>query len=453
MNLVRPRYQWYRHCEILADVLQKVVDGELTRVMIFMPPRHGKSELTSRLFTAYYLYRHPERFVGINSYAAELAYTLSRAARENYKAAGGQTKTDADAVKHWETPQGGGLWAAGVGGPITGKGFHLGLIDDPLKNAVEAASETTRGSQKEWYGSTFYTREEPGGAIVIIQTRWNEDDLSGWLLSQEGEDDEPERWHIVNFEAIKETESQTFPETCTVEADWRETGQPLCEERYPLAKLKKIWKRIGDYFFGALFQQHPTPKEGRFFKVSRLEIVDAAPAGLRLVRAWDMGATEGDGDPTAGVKMGTKDDGYFYICDVHSGQWGTDTRNDEILQTAQLDGKAVSIRGPQDPGGAGVDAAKAFVRLLSGFTVKTERVSGAKEVRADPFSSQVNAGNVRLVKGPWNRAFIEELRQFPNGAHDDQVDAASDAFNELHAGGWATDHGTLDYLKSRMGDV
>ncbi|HTE19108.1 MAG TPA: terminase family protein, partial [Armatimonadota bacterium] len=189
VDAVRPRYQWYRHCVVLADALQKVVDGEITRLMVFMPPRHGKSELVSRLFSAYYLYRHPERWVGINSYSAELAYTLSRAAREHYTRSGAGLRGDASAVKHWETGGGGGLWAAGVGGPITGKGFHAGVIDDPLKNAEEAASDTILAKQKEWYNSTFYTREEPGGAIIVVQTRWNEGDLSGWLLAQEGEDE------------------------------------------------------------------------------------------------------------------------------------------------------------------------------------------------------------------------------------------------------------------------
>lgn len=430
---VRPRYQWYPHCEKLADVAQRIADGELTRVMIFMPPRHGKSEEISRLFTAYYLYLHPERWVGINSYAADLAYTLSRAARENYIAAGGSVRGDAAAVKHWETGAGGGLWAAGVGGPITGKGFHLGVIDDPLKNSEEAASETIRAKQQDWYSSTFYTREEPGGAIVVIQTRWHELDLSGWLLEQEKEDD-PERWHIVSFEAIKEEGGEPFPESCTVEPDWREPGEALCPQRYTVEKLLKIAARIGSYFFGALFQQRPKPREGSFFKVTQLEIVPVCPKIVRAVRGWDQAATEGAGDYTAGVKVGVGADGYFYVVDVQRKQWGSDTRDKAICQTAQIDGPTVRIRGAQDPGNAGVDAAKRFVRMLAGFAVTVERASGPKTTRADGFASQVNSGNVRLVKGDWNHAFIEELRAFPNGKNDDQVDGGSDAFNELAVG-------------------
>src|SRR5690606_35818692 len=129
--------------------------------MVFLPPRHSKSEMFSRLFSAYYLFRNPHHFVGINSYSAELAYTLSRAARENFLEAGGSISDEAAAVKHWETSERGGLWAAGVGGPITGKGYHLGIIDDPLKNSEDAASSTIREKQKEWYASTFYTRQEP----------------------------------------------------------------------------------------------------------------------------------------------------------------------------------------------------------------------------------------------------------------------------------------------------
>jgi hypothetical protein len=119
------------------------------------------------------------------------------------------------------------------------------------------------------------------------------------------------------------------------------------------------------------------------------------------------------------------------VTDVRRGRWGTDKRNQEIKAAALADGTAVKIRGPQDPGAAGKESAKAFVRLLAGYDVKTRMVSGAKETRADPLSAQVNAGNVRLLRGDWNAAFIEELRTFPGGKHDDQVDAASDAFTEL----------------------
>lgn len=266
----KPRYRWYPHCECLRGVLGRVMEGQIRRLMIVLPPRHGKSELVSRLLTGHYLMRYPERWVGLVCYGSELAMALSRAARENYVTAGGLLNPAAQAVTHWETARRGGLWAAGMGGTITGKGFHLGIIDDPVKNAEEAASEVIREKHREWYQSTFYTREEPGGAIIVIQTRWNADDLTGWLLAQE-EDDEPERWHVVFLPAVREEIPVEWPSTITLEPDWREMGEALCPDRYPLAKLGRIRRRIGSYYWNALYAGWPTAREGGLFQRKWLE--------------------------------------------------------------------------------------------------------------------------------------------------------------------------------------
>jgi len=426
-----PRFTFYAHCEVLATILEKVASGDVKRLLIQLPPRHSKSELVSRLFSAYYLARNPSHFVGINSYSAELAYTLSRASRENYIKCGGVVRDDAAAVKHWETPEGGGMWAAGVGGSITGKGFHLGIIDDPIKNAEEAASEVMREKHKEWYSSTFYTRAEPDAAIIVIQTRWNEDDLTGWLLSEES-GEEPEQWHVVCLPAISE-ELAEFPISCTVEPDFRQhEGEALCPDRYPASRLRKIAARIGEYHFGALYQQRPTSKTGSFFDVSKLEIVDALPSDGRKAMGWDRAATRDGGDYTEGVEMLKANDGLYYITDNIFGQWNTAKRDRTIRQTAELKGRSVKHVGEQEPGSGGKEAAENFIRLLAGFPVSTERSTANKSSRADPFSSQVNAGNVRLLRGDWNKRYIDQLRAFPHGKHDDGVDASSLAFNELN---------------------
>lgn len=436
VDRVRPGYRWYRHCEKLADLLQRVADDDLKRLMVFMPPRHGKSELVSRLFTGYYLYRHPTRWVGINSYGAELAYTLSRAARAYYLEAGGRVADDAAAVKHWETGRGGGLWAAGVGGPITGKGFHLGVIDDPLKNAEEAESEAIRAKQKEWYGPTFYTREEPTsptdphGAVVVIQTRWHEDDLAGWLLAEEaGEDADPERWHVVSMEAIKEADPPRLPPTCTLEPDWREPGEALCPERRPLSKLKQIAKRIGARIFSALFQQRPTPAGGGLF--TTFPVLHAMPPALRRVRYWDKAATQGGGDYSVGVLMALTTDGRFVVEHVVRGQWSAAERERVIKDTAAVDGRSVHVWVEQEPGSSGKESAENTVKMLAGYVCQVDRVTGDKETRARPLAAQAEVGNVCLLQAEWNRAFADEASVFPNGRHDDQVDAASGAFNKL----------------------
>lgn len=161
--------------------------------------------------------------------------------------------------------------------------------------------------------------------------------------------------------------------------------------------------------------------------------MDALPADItHQVRAWDLASSENEGDFTAGVREAKSRDGYIYIVDVQHAQLGPDGVEKRIKQTAELDGKSVAIRLPQDPGQAGKAQAKNFITKLSGFNVKAETVSGDKITRAQPFAAQVNVGNVKMLRGDWNKAFIEELRNFPNGKHDDQVDAGSDAFNELN---------------------
>lgn len=432
VSRVNPRYEWYPHVKQLADVLQRVADGEIDRLMVFMPPRHGKSELVSRLFSAYYLLKHPDRWVGINSYAAELAYTFSRNSRDNFTRAGGQMKRDAAAVKHWETPQGGGLWAAGVGGPITGKGFHLGIIDDPIKNAEEASSETIRAKHRDWYDSTFYTREEPGAAIVIIQTRWHEGDLSGYLLDKES--DEAEGWHIVHFEAIKEPEPPEYPPSCTLEPDGRKQGEALAPLRYTIEKLNKISRRIGSYFFGALYQQRPSPREGGMFKREWFEVLPAIPGDAEsFVRYWDKAGTEGGGALTAGVLMARKDSVY-YIVDVITGQWSSGKREQIISNTLRLDRAKYGYMQTwieQEPGSGGKESAENTIRRNPSYTIRADRPSGDKTLRAEPLAAQAEINNVKLIRGVWNDTFLDILTAFPTGKYKDPVDAASGAFNKL----------------------
>ena len=426
-----PRYVFYRHTKALIDLLQQIADGKMRRLMVFMPPRHGKSELVSRLFTAYYLHRYPRRFVGLTAYGADLAYTLSRNARTNYEDAGGELY-QAKAVRHWETRSGGGMWAAGVGGAATGKGFHLGIIDDPLKNADEAASETMRAKQQDRYRSVFTTRQAPDAAIIIIQTRWHESDLSGWLLAQEY--DEPERWHILCMEGIKPVQSQEFPPTCAVEKDERAPGEALCPELYPVSALLKQKGQLGSYFWSALYDQRPVPPGGGMFKREWFDIVGAAPAKAERIRYWDKAGSEHAGsDYSAGVKIARDGDGVFYIEDVLRGQWSALARERIIRQTAEIDGAATAIWLEQEPGSGGKESAQSSLRNLAGFRAYAETVTGDKQTRAMPFAAQCEARNVKIVRGDWNAAFLDELTSFPYGSHDDMCDAAGGAFAKLAA--------------------
>jgi len=401
-----------RHVRLIAEHLDKVERGEIDRLAIHMPPRHGKSETVTYRFPVRWLERNPTHNVLVTGYNERFARKFGRRTRNLAIERGivGNTKAAAD---EWETTAGGLLMTRGVGSPPTGTGFNLIVIDDPVRRREDAESEALREKVWDWYTDDLYSRLEPNGAIVLIMTLWHEDDIGARVVASE-----PGRWTVLKLPAIDES------------------GAALWPQRYDTAALQRIRdvmaRNEGERSFEALYQQNPTPREGSMFKVAKMDIVDALPANLRMVRAWDIAASDQKGDYTVGVKMGVTNTGEFFVIDVVRDQWETDERDKQIVQTAAIDGRNIRQRLPQDAAAAGKSQAKAFIKLLSGFPVRTELVSGDKVTRADPFSSQVNAGNVRLLKADWNRAFIEELRNFPNGKHDDQVDAAADAFNELY---------------------
>jgi predicted phage terminase large subunit-like protein len=416
------------HLAVLNRKLMAVASGRCRRLLVTMPPRHGKSQFCSQYYPAFYLGSFPDRRVILASYEADFAAGWGRKVRDLLQEHGPgvfgvSVRRDSTAANRWGVEgRPGGMDTAGVGGPITGKGADLLVIDDPVKNAEEAASPTFRAKTWDWYASTAYTRLEPGGAVVLIQTRWHADDLAGRILA--GADSGGEPWDVLNLPALAE------------DADplGRAPGEALWPERFDTARLGDIRRTIGEHYFAALYQQRPTPREGGFFRRSWLPIVDAKPHKADRVRAWDKAATDGGGDWTAGVLMARTPEGLYYVEDVVRGRWGPGERDRIIRQTAELDGKGVPIVGEREGGSGGKDSALAFVRLLAGFSVHTEPATGSKEIRADALASQAEVGNVRLLRGPWNAAYIEELASFPSGAHDDQVDASSLAFNTLADG-------------------
>ena len=268
-----PGYAFHTWAERLIALLQRVADGQLNRLIVCCPPRLGKSLLVSKLFPSYWVSRYPSRFCAIASYSAELAYAHSREARHYYRACGHALSKDSTAVGNWLTPKRGGCIAAGVRGPFTGKGYALGIIDDPYKGPEDANSAAQRQKLIEWFQSVWLTRSEPGvngnagAAQVVVLTRWHQDDLIGWLLEQES-GDAPQHWQVLNLPATCEPPEQQlqFPATCTVEPDWRQPGQALCPERFPLAELEQIKIRAGSYWWNALYQQRPSPAGGLLFQ-------------------------------------------------------------------------------------------------------------------------------------------------------------------------------------------
>lgn len=496
--VTRGRFQWYEYASRLVEVLQRVVDGELRRVIVQAPPRHGKSEAVTRLMPAYDLYRHPRNFCAIVSYGASLAQTLSRAARANYYFAEG-VQGEATAVQQWETAQGGGVWAAGAGGSLLGRGYNIGIIDDPYKNADDAASANLRDKIRDWYSTTFYTRAEPGAAIVIVMQRWAEDDLVGWLFEQEreaakavvrGEEDTAEHWYVMEFSALKEPEdagqnakdaaaveallaslamdpvarqartdahtidalidASRYPPTCTLAPDWRAEGEALCEPRYSAKHLRKLRARLGDYFFNALFQQRPHSRTGGLFTLGMLSsrpLAQVPLAGATFVRWWDFASTEetvssADPDWTVGALLAKLFDGRVVLLDLVRGRWDPGTRDMMIKNTAISDAKTwgranFETWGEEEGGSAGKTAAAAFIRLLIGHRAYTQRTTGNKVTNAAGLASFASGGQFFMVEASWNGAARREFLDFPRegtGIHDDIVDACSHAFNRLAKG-------------------
>jgi len=293
----------------------------------------------------------------------------------------------------------------------------------------------------EWYRTTFRTRVWEGGAIVLIMTRWHEDDLAGRLLAQQASE-----WTVLRLPAVAETQEERDRHNAKMglpvgkpDPLGREPGQPLCPRRYSADELAKLKRDVGSLGWAAEYQASPTVPEGNRFKRAWFTVVDAAPTEATRVRYWDKAGTADGGAYSAGVLMSMAG-GMYYVEDVVRGQWSALERERVMKQTAELDaqryGNTVQIWTEQEPGSGGKESAEATVRNLAGFPVHKEPVTGSKEVRAEPFAAQCEASNVRLGRGAWNASYLDELCAFPNGTYKDQVDGSSGAFNKLANSGW-----------------
>lgn len=421
----RGRWKLANHLAKLDEAITDTIAGKdgCRRLIINMPPRHGKSELTSGHLPAWYAGIYPQRSVMMTSYAASIANIFGRrnmALMDNWGPSlfGIRVNPRVSAAGEWELfGHRGGMVSRGIGGDQTGRGFHLGIIDDPLKNAEQAGSKTVRDAVWEWYTSTFYTRLEPDGVVIVIQTRWHIDDLTGRLMNEmkTGGD----QWRVVKMPAIGTD------------------GAALWPERWSVEKLQQIKRAIGSYYWSALYDQEPIPEGGRLFKREWFDTVDAVPAqARRAVRFWDTASAEAgsDGDWSAGACV-AEHKGVFYITDVQHGQWSPAARESVIEETAKSD----AARWPTDHqlwveeehGNSGKVVGHIMRQKLARFACRTEVPTTNKVARSRPFQAQAEIKNVKLVRGNWNQRFLDELTAFPDGLHDDQVDAVSGAMIKL----------------------
>lgn len=434
ITYTRPDYEVNWHHRVVASALDRVLAGESRRLMIFEPPQNGKSEQVSRRFPAYAFGKNSNLRIIACSYGDSLAQDMSRDVQKIMSTAAYATlfpgtrladgrDTEKRTQGQFDVVGGDGYYiASGIMGAITGKTSDIGIVDDPIKNREEAESEAYRDKVWEQYKSAFATRQFGSrGAIIVCLTRWHEDDLAGRLLKLATENEDADKWDVISLPAIAETSNK-----------YRQVGEPLWPSKYPLEELRSRRAGMGEYDWAALYQQRPAPSGGGLFKEEWFagKFVDEAPVLARRARGWDTAGTEGDGDWTCGVKI-AEADGIFYVEDVRRGQLGPSRVDGLIRATAEADGKQCAQREEKEGGSAGVAVISARTKTLAGFDYAGVQISGSKVTRSKPFRAQCEAGNVRIVRGPWNAAYITELCGFPTAKHDDQVDASSCAFNAV----------------------
>jgi predicted phage terminase large subunit-like protein len=408
-----PQYRTAEHHRLICEKLEAVERGEIDRLMIFMPPRHGKSELASKRFPAWYLGRNPQKQVITASYNSDLAGDFGRQVRNIVREQRFRNvfpsvtlAEDSQAANRWNTSAGGSYVAAGVGTAVTGRGAHLLLIDDPVKDREEAESETRRETVYNWYSSTAYTRLMPGGAVILIQTRWHEDDLAGRLLEAEAKGGD--KWEKLILPAILSN------------------GQALWPEWYPIDALNRTKAAIGPRDWSALYQQQPAPDDGTFFLKAWFKRHESPPERCHVYMTSDYAVTEGDGDYTEHAIWGIDGTGRIFQLDWWHGQTASDEWIEQKLHMIRK-WKPICAFGE-----AGV-IQKAIEPMLKRRMTETAtrcRMEWLpsihdKATRARAFQSRAAMGEVSLLDDERGERVLKQLLAFPAGKHDDAVDVCS----------------------------
>lgn len=434
-------YSYASHLHLLSNELVQLVTrapNAPRRLMVTMPPRHGKSEMCSHWLPVWALALDPRTRIVLCSYEAEFAAKWGRLARrslmEHYPLLGARITEDSRAAHRWETHEGGGMVTAGVGGPITGRGGHILILDDPIKNAEEAMSQRMRDNLWEWWTSTFLTRldkdaHEREAVVVFIMTRWHEDDLAGRILAS----DEAKYWRHLNLPALAEDDDELG----------RAHGAALWPEKFDELALERKHAEVGSRVFSALYQQHPTPPEGSNIHRAWWRWYDEDPHKIaadadQVIQSWDPtfdnAATS---DYAVGQVWARKGSDFYYLDCIR-----------EKMNTPQ------TIAAIHDLSKAWPQARKKLIeKSASGFAIyqliqrevhglmQVGTKSRSKDVRltwgVNSIAAVIERGQVFLPRGgAWSSVLVDEAAQFPHAVHDDMVDAMVQALTFLMPRGW-----------------
>lgn len=307
-----------------------------------------------------------------------------------------------------------------VQGQINGQSLDLGVVDDPIKGREVAMSKLQRDKTWDWFTDDFFSRFDDAAGLLMIMTRWHVDDPGGRFIEQF-----PDAI-VLEYPAIADEDSE-----------FRAKGEALFPEHKSLEFLMERKRAYSQASWESLYQQNPIVVGGGMFPIEKLKYTDQVPDRRDIhtaVRYWDKAGTQDGGAYTAGVLMYRMNNGEFVVANTVRGQWSALEREKHIRSTAERDAAThdyVKTYVEQEPGSGGKESAEATIRSLSGFPVYADKVSGKKELRAEPFAAQVQAGNVTILDGKWNQAYIDELEMFPASKYKDQVDASSGAFAKV----------------------
>jgi predicted phage terminase large subunit-like protein len=433
-KLVHPPMVWGWWVEDICLELQRLVEdfetGRRPKVAIMAPPQHGKSSAATDLI-AWNAGRNPDRKTIFASYSLDLGnrtnLDLQRIIQSpNYQLVFPHMQIGARGwVCNTELIEygahGGSFRNTTVEGAITGMELHLGVIDDPVKGIAEAQSKVVRDRTWNWFAADFRSRFAENSAMLIIMTRWHKDDLLGRLIDRFPD------LRVLRYPAIAECDD-----------NHRRTGVALFPELKPLEFLEEQRKVLSEAAWQSIYQQNPIVVGGGIFPIEKLQVLPSwgRDGILKSVRYWDKAGSKDAGAYTAGVLMHRMKDGRFVIEHVARMRWSALEREQQIKSWAEHD-KGMLPHTPyeigveQEPGSGGKESAEATLRMLAGYRCYADKVTGSKEIRAEPLAAQVQAGNVFLKAGNWHSAFLEECESFPNGKFKDQVDAAAGAFARL----------------------
>jgi len=417
-RVMYPDFSDARHVRLIASLLEDVEAGHLRRLLVNLPPRHGKSLLCSSLFPAWYVGRHPHAHVIIATYSQELSDKNSRTARafleDELWPFATRLSQESSSVSRWNTTDGGGLFAIGVEGGVTGRGADLLILDDVLH---DAGNDGEREAAWRWFTEVAIPRLEPGAAIVAIGTRFHEDDLFGRLLSAP----DASGWRVIRLPAITAEDED--------DALGRKPGEALWPERITPADLENRRLSMGSRAFESQFQQRPLPAQGALIRAQWLgSRYQHPPEFEKIVSALDAAAKTGvSNDFSVIVTIGVTATEFFVLEVVR--------RRVEYPELLRM---AVEVFEKHHPSALYVEDTSNAIALVQelrrtcSLPVVPVKPAGSKIARVEAITGTLEAGRLRLpADSGWLLEFERELLAFPNGRHDDQVDALALALGQV----------------------